>query len=98
MKHIPDIFYGLLIVTFLAGGIIAPGYYGVKAVAGVVDLALVRHERAECKDWADMARVLRPWDPRTKTGYYLTKWQYDQCQAVGMPIENVHVTTAADSE
>lgn len=91
-----DIFYGALILTFLIGGVVGIVYYGGKAVIGAIDLALVRHEQWECGEWADYAKVFRPWDPKTQTGYYLTQWQYDQCKAVGMPIENVHVTTAAD--
>ena len=87
----------IAILTIIVGLGLGVLYYGGKAVLLAIDLAMVRHEQWECSEWSDYAKVLKPWDPKTQTGYYLTKWQYDQCQAVGVPIDSVHVITAAEA-
>ena len=83
--------YGILMLAVIVAGGLGVLYYGGRALLGVAELAVIRHERWECEQWADYAKVFRAWDQKTQTGYYLTKWQYDQCEAVGVPIENVHV-------
>lgn len=53
--------------------------FGIAAVMGITVIAVSRDEQSECMEWQSQAK--------SYPGYYITQWQYDQCQAHGISID-----------
>lgn len=58
------------IYTFIAGALF------LLAVAGVLNLAIKRAERAECLSWEQDKTIFADW--------YATDWQIEQCNRYGI--------------
>lgn len=77
------IIIGLVLIA-LAGA--AVFYAGKAAVAGI-SYAMERQAVGECEKWQDWERIYPEWDERTGTGYFITPWQKQQCDSVGVTLE-----------
>ncbi len=43
-------------------------------------------EISECRKWEKQSKEFERYDERTQTGFYITKWQDEQCRANGIII------------
>lgn len=46
-----------------------------------------RGEQMECKRWQDEAKKIAPYSDENPGGYYLTKWQKEQCDHWHIEVE-----------
>jgi hypothetical protein len=49
--------------------------------------AQTKSEIGECEKWSDWEKVYPEWNAERQTGYYVTKWQKEQCDAVGVELD-----------
>jgi uncharacterized protein YxeA len=59
-------------------------------IAGIAFLAIAgmnSSEFIECKKWEKQANEYERYNPKTHTGYYITKWQSEQCESKGIKID-----------
>lgn len=42
---------------------------------------------ADCAQWEEWSRYYAPWDEQAQTGYYITSFQYNECDSVGMAVD-----------
>ena len=52
----------------------------------ILNKAVSKQEKVECLKWQNESKELEPYNAYNKTGYYLLKWQKDQCDARGIEI------------
>lgn len=80
------IFCGILFAVMIILGGYALVQGGKGLVAGI-SYANTQAAIGECEKWNDWARIYPEWDERTQTGYFITPWQKQKCDAVGVELE-----------
>jgi hypothetical protein len=78
---------GILMILILAALLIAGGYFVGKTILNLLLLAEAKHSISECVTWQEWEHDYPQWDPHTQTGYFVTRWQKEQCDAVGVTLE-----------
>lgn len=82
-----DVIINLVLLGLMAAAVAGAAYYGAKAAYLGVEYAYMQNAIVECEKWQDWELVYPKWDERSETGYFITQWQKDQCEDVGITLD-----------
>jgi hypothetical protein len=59
----------------------------ISGITWMIITGTSREEVSECRKWESQAKEFGVYNPKNQTGFYLTKWQDQQCNAHGIKID-----------